>query len=127
MSYILQFIDSASFMGSPLSNLVDDLSEGIHRIKWKLGLDDEKCGTCIIKYNYCKHFLKSTNFKENLIERKCLFSNKNYEHYFDERLKEQFLNTHKCSNQGNNCFILLLRKGICKKVIWWIYGWLGKI
>ena len=117
MSYILQFIDSASLMASPLSNLVDDLSEGIHRIKWKLGLDDEKCGTCIIKYNYRKCFLQYTNFKENLIERKCLFCSKYYQHYFDERLKEKFFNTHKFSNQGNNNFILLLRKRIYKKVI----------
>ena len=31
--YILQFFDSASFMVSLLSNLVNNLSEGIHRIK----------------------------------------------------------------------------------------------
>ena len=37
LSYILQFIDSARFMASSLSNLVDNLSEGIHRIKCKLG------------------------------------------------------------------------------------------
>ena len=30
--YILQFIDSARFMASSLSNLVNTLSEGIHRI-----------------------------------------------------------------------------------------------
>ena len=34
-SYILQFIDSAEFMASSLSNLVNNLSEGIHRIKCK--------------------------------------------------------------------------------------------
>ena len=33
ISYILQFIDSASFMASSLSNLVNNLFEGIHRIK----------------------------------------------------------------------------------------------
>ena len=31
--YILQFFDSASFMVSLLSNHVNNLSEGIHRIK----------------------------------------------------------------------------------------------
>ena len=41
--YILQFIDSARLMASPLSNLVNNLSEGIHRIKCKLGHDDKKC------------------------------------------------------------------------------------
>ena len=32
ISYVLQFIDSARFLTSPLSNLVNNLSEGIHRI-----------------------------------------------------------------------------------------------
>ena len=35
VSYILQFIDSARFMASSLSNLVNNLSEGIHKIKCK--------------------------------------------------------------------------------------------
>ena len=35
ISYILQFIDSARFMASSLSNLVNHLSEGIRRIKCK--------------------------------------------------------------------------------------------
>ena len=33
ISYILQFIDSARFMASSLSNLVNNLSKGLHRIK----------------------------------------------------------------------------------------------
>ena len=37
-------------------------------------------------------------------------SNKNYQHKFDEKLKEQFFNTYKFSNHSNNKFILLLRK-----------------
>ena len=35
LSYILKFIDSARFMASLLSNLVNNLSEGLHRIKCK--------------------------------------------------------------------------------------------
>ena len=35
ISYILQFTDSARFMASSLSNLVNNLSEGIHKIKCK--------------------------------------------------------------------------------------------
>ena len=42
ISYILQFIDSARFMASSLSNLVNTLSQGIHRIKCKFGDDDKK-------------------------------------------------------------------------------------
>ena len=33
ISYILQFIDSARFMASSLSNVANNLSEGIHKIK----------------------------------------------------------------------------------------------
>ena len=46
MSYLLQFIDSALFMVSSLSNLVNNLSEGVHKIKCKYGHDDKKCETC---------------------------------------------------------------------------------
>ena len=35
ISYILQFIDSARLMTSSLSNLVNNLSEGLQRIKCK--------------------------------------------------------------------------------------------
>ena len=34
ISYILQFIDSATFMVSSLSNLVNNLSEGIYKTKF---------------------------------------------------------------------------------------------
>ena len=50
-------------MASPLSNLVNNLSEGIHRIKCKFGYGDKKCETCGIKYKYCDGFLEYTNFK----------------------------------------------------------------
>ena len=46
----LQFIDSARFMASPLSNLVNNISEGIHRIKFKFEHNDKKCETREIKY-----------------------------------------------------------------------------
>ena len=50
ISYILQFTDSAKFMANPLWNLSNNLSEGIHKIKCKLGHDDKKCEACGIKY-----------------------------------------------------------------------------
>ena len=34
ISYIIKFIDSAEFTTTSLSNLVDNLTEGIHEIKW---------------------------------------------------------------------------------------------
>ena len=99
-------------MASSLSNLVNDLSEGLHRIKCNLEHDDKKCETCGIKYNYCDCFLEYAHFKDDLIEYKCLNCNKGYRRKFDEKLKERFFNTENFSNYGNNKFILLLRKGI---------------
>ena len=52
ISYILQFNDSARLMTSFFSNLVNNLSEGIHRIKFKFG-HHKKCETCRIKYKFC--------------------------------------------------------------------------
>ena len=85
-------------MDSSLSNLINNLSEGIHKIKCKYGHDDEKCETCWIKYKYCQWFLEYISFKDNLIECKSLFCNKNYQPRFDEKLKNQFFNTYKFSN-----------------------------
>ena len=39
---ILHFIDSARFMASSLSDFVNDLSEGIHRIKFNFGHNENK-------------------------------------------------------------------------------------
>ena len=72
ISYILQFIHSARFMTSSLSNLVNNLSEGLHRIKCKLEHDDKKCQICGIKYKYYDCFLEYKNFKDDLIEYKHL-------------------------------------------------------
>ena len=40
ISYRLKFIDSARFMANSLSNLVNNLAEGIHRIECKYRHDD---------------------------------------------------------------------------------------
>ena len=55
-------------MANLLSNLVNNLSEGIHKIKCKLRHDDKKCETFGNKYKYCDCFLEYTNFKDDLIE-----------------------------------------------------------
>ena len=47
--YRLQFTDSAKFMASSSSNIVDNHPEGIHKIKCKYGQDNKKCETCRIK------------------------------------------------------------------------------
>ena len=59
-------------MANILSNLVDNLSEGIHRIQCKYGHDDKKCKTCRIKYKYYDCFLEYIKLKDDLIEYKCL-------------------------------------------------------
>ena len=110
--YILRFIDNTRFIGSSSSNLFNNHSEGIHSIKCKFRHDDKNCKTCGIKYKHCHCFLQYENFKDDLIEYKCLCCNKNYQYKLDEKLKEQFFNTHRFCNHDNNKFILLLRKDV---------------
>ena len=83
LHFILQFIDSARLMARSLSNLVNNLSDGIHKFKCKNGHKDKKCETCGIKYKYCNCLLEQENVKVDLIEHECLFSNKNHQHKFE--------------------------------------------
>ena len=62
ISYKVKFIDSAKFMVSSLSNLVDNFPEGIRKVK--------------SKDSYC--FLEYENVNDSLINYKCLSCNKNY-------------------------------------------------
>ena len=50
-------------MASSLSNLVNKLSVGLHRIKCQFGYDDKKCETCSTKYKYCDCFLEYKTLK----------------------------------------------------------------
>ena len=61
--YILQFFDSARFIVSSLSNLVNNLSEGLHRIKCKLRYHDNKCETYGVKHEYCNFSLNMQTLK----------------------------------------------------------------
>ena len=83
-------------MASSLSNLVDNLAEGIHKIKCQ---DSD----CLLEYE---------SVKNNLKKIKCLSSNINYSNKIDEELKKRFKNTFKFSDNDINKFILLLRKGV---------------
>ena len=49
-------------MPSSLPNLANNLSEGFHRIKCKLGHNDKKWETCGIEYMYCECFLEYKKF-----------------------------------------------------------------
>ena len=62
ISYKIKFIDSLRFMATSLSNFVDNLMEGIHKIKYK------DCG-CFLEYE---------NVNDNLIKYKYLSCNKEY-------------------------------------------------
>ena len=55
ISYKIKFIDSARFIPSSLSNLVNNLAKEIHKIKRK----------------DCDFFLKCESVKNNLIKYKC--------------------------------------------------------
>ena len=70
--YKIKFIDGGIFMAISLSNLVDNLTEGIHRIK------------CID----CDCFLEHEGFMDNSIKYKCLSCNKDYSNKIDEELKK---------------------------------------
>ena len=81
-------------MTTSLSNLVDNLTEGIRKTK------------C----NDCDCFLESV--KGNSIKYKWFIFNKNYSNKIDEEFKKSIKNTFKFSNSDINEFILLLRKGV---------------
>ena len=66
-------------MASSLSNLVDNLAEGIQKIIWK-------------DFN---HLLDYESVNDNLAKYKCLSCHKNYSSMVDEKLKMIFKNTFK--------------------------------
>ena len=90
----IKFIGSARFMASSLSNLANNLTEGIFNKLFK------------------EYFLEHENVNDNLIKYRCLSCNKNYLNKVDEKLKKRFRNTFKFSNNDVNKFILLLTKGV---------------
>ena len=83
-------------MATSLSNLVDNLTEEIHKIKCK----------------YCDCFLGYESVNDDLIKYKCLSCNKKYSNRLDEELKKKSKNTFKFFNNYINKFILMSRKGV---------------
>ena len=65
-------------MTSSLSNLVDNFSEGIHKIKCKYNHDNEKFEECRTKYKHCKCNLEYVNVKDDRIVYKLFCCNKYY-------------------------------------------------
>ena len=81
----IKFIDSARLTATFLSNFVDNLTGGIHKIKCK---DSD-------------YFFKYENVKDSSIKYNCLSCSKNYSNKISEELKRE-------TNKIN----LLLRKGV---------------
>ena len=102
-----------------IKSLVNNISEGIHRIKCKLGHNDKKCETCWIKYKYSNCFLKCKIFKDNLIEYNCSCCKKIVCTSLMKNLRNNFFNTFNFSDIDNKLILL------CFFI--WVYGWLGKI
>ena len=73
ISCILRFIHRARFMTISLSNLVNNLSEGIHKIKCTFGLDGKKHKICKTSIEVSSCFLECISFEDDLIEYKCLY------------------------------------------------------
>ena len=94
--YKIKFIDSFRFMLTSLSNLVNNLSEGVH---------NDKCTDC-------KSYLDYMSIKFKKLIFRCSECKKNYEKDFNKKLIQRFTNTYKFCNGDINKFILLLRKGV---------------
>ena len=73
-------------MATSLSNLDDNLTEEIHKIKCK----------------DCDCFLEYESVKGNLIKYKCFSCNKKFSRKTNEELKKRFKKTFKFSNNDTN-------------------------
>ena len=83
-------------MSSSLSNLVDNLSEGLH---------SDKCIDC-------KSYLDYMTTKDDQLIFRCFECKKNYKKKFNKELIKRFVNIYEFWNKGINKFVLLLRKGV---------------
>ena len=81
-------------MATSLSNLIDNLAEGIHRIKCK----DRDC------------FLEYESVKDNLIKDKGLSCNKDYSNKLHGKLKKRFKNTFTFSDNDINKFVVIKKR-----------------
>ena len=99
-NYRLRFIDCFSFMNFSLDSLRDNLSE----INYKTCV---KCKERIKSVQYCK-FIDLSNKKSR---QKCLKCN-DISYKSIKPLIEKFPNTYRLSNEDNQKFILLIRKGV---------------
>ena len=83
-------------MSSSLSNLVHNLSEGLH---------SDKCTDC-------KSCLDYMSVKDDQLIFRSFECKENYKKGFNKDLIKRFASTYKFCNKDINTFILLLRKGV---------------
>ena len=95
ISYEIKFIDSYRFMSTSLSNLFNNLSEGLY---------NDRCIDC-------KSCLDYMTTKDKQLIFRCFSCKKKYEKNFNKNLIQRFANTYDFCNGDLNKFILLLRKG----------------
>ena len=98
-------------MSTSLSNLVSNLSEGLH---------NDRCMDC-------KPCLDYMTTKDEQLIFKCFSCKKNYEKDFNKELIKRFANTYKFCKEDHKKIILLLRKGVypyeyMDNLPLWIYG-----
>ena len=101
ISYKIKFIDSFRFISSSLSNLVDNLSEGLH---------NDRCIDCKSCLNYMTTKDEQRSCTQLIF--RCFECKKNYVKDFNKELIKRFANTYETCNGDINKFILLLRKGV---------------
>ena len=83
-------------MLSSLSNIVDNLPEGLH---------NDRC----IDYNSCLDYM---SIKDNQLIFRCFGCKKNYKKEFNKELIKRFANIYEFCNEDIDKFIFLLRKGV---------------
>ena len=81
-------------MSSPLSSLVDNLSEKLHNNK----------------YTDCKCFLEYKSTKDELLIFNCVKGSKNHKKHFNKYFIKRFANTYKLCDGDINKFCLMLGK-----------------
>ena len=86
-------------MSSSLSNLVDNLSEGLR-----------KCINCKSCLDYMS--VNRVALKDDQLIFRCFECKKNYEKDFNKELTKIFANMYDFCNEYSYKFILLLRKGV---------------
>ena len=104
MTYKIKFINDVRFITSSLSNLVENFSEGSHKMKCNDIHDN--------KYKDCERYLEYKNVKDDLSIVKRSYCNRNYQKKLNEDLKKQVVTTHNFCDTKINKLILMLQKGV---------------